>query len=67
MADGVCGLILSTFAFLAYVLAISFIVFVPCKALMLLLANMDGENWKKALMSVSKKLLRKYGTENPKS
>jgi len=56
---GFGGFVLSVFAAIAYMIAVSAAIFVSYKAMMLSLANIDetAEKWNAALMAASKKIL----------
>lgn len=57
--DGFGGFVLSVFAAIAYMIAVSAAIFVSYKAMMLSLANIDetAEKWNAALVAASKKIL----------
>ena len=57
--DGFGGFVLSVFAAIAYMIAVSAAVFVSYEAMMLSLANIDemAEKWNAALMAALKKIL----------
>ena len=57
--DGFGGFVLSVFAAIAYMIAVSADLFVSYKAMMLSLANIDetAEKWNAALVATSKKIL----------
>jgi len=57
--DGFGGFVLSVFAAIAYMIAVSAAAFVSYKAMMLSLANIDetAEKWNAALVAASKKIL----------